>query len=71
MKLQEEFVPLNALINSLGNHRRIYFLYKQAADSGTRGADLRFQFYKKTLSDSQLNEVEALFKVGRRTTTSI
>lgn len=65
MKLEKEFVPLDALIHSLGNPRRIYFLYRQAADSGTQGARLRFDFFKRALSPSQLESVEALFKTPR------
>jgi hypothetical protein len=65
MKLENEFVPWESLIHSLGNPRRIYFLYKQAADSGTRGARLRFEFYKKTLSPRQLEAFEVLFKTAR------
>ncbi len=64
MNIKTEFVPLEKLVNSLGSHRRTYFLYRQAAESGTRGARLRFQWYRKSLDKRQLKEVEALFKTS-------
>ena len=69
MKIQNQFVPLDALIHSLGNHRRIYFLYRQAAESGLPGARLRFHFFKRSLTKGQLKAVEVLFKTSRPQST--
>jgi hypothetical protein len=56
-----EFIPLELLIPSLGSPRRVYFLYKQAAATGTRGARLRFAQYRRSMTRTQRREVEALF----------
>jgi hypothetical protein len=60
-----EFVPLNQLIHSLDSNRRLYFLYRQAAETGSSGARLRFQRLVRTLGNSELRQIELSFKTQR------
>lgn len=60
-----EFVSLNQLIHSLNNNRRLYFLYRQAAQTGSSGARLRFQRLLRSLGHSELRKIEHSFKTQR------
>lgn len=60
-----EFVPLNTLLHSLDNNRRLYFLYRQAANTGSSSARLRFQWLVRSLKNSELQEFERVFKTQR------
>lgn len=61
MKSLNEFVPLKSLVHSLENLPRLYFLYRQAAESGRRGGFLRFQWFRKRLDVQTLKQIESLF----------
>ena len=60
-----EFVSLNQLIHSLESNRRLYFLYRQAAETGSSGARLRFQRLVRSLGPSELRQIEHSFKTQR------
>lgn len=61
MKSLREFVPLEILVHSLGNLPRQYFLYRQAAGSGIRGACLRFDWFCQRQDPQTLKQLESLF----------
>lgn len=65
MRIPGEFVSLNKLLHSLTNNRRLYFLYRQAAETGSSGARLRFQQLVRSLDHSELREFEHVFKTQR------
>ncbi|RYD36536.1 MAG: hypothetical protein EOP87_05270 [Verrucomicrobiaceae bacterium] len=65
MSIPGEFVSLNKLLHSLNNNRRLYFLYRQAAETGSLGARLRFQRLIRSLDRSELQEFEHVFKTQR------
>jgi hypothetical protein len=63
--IPNEFVPLYQLIHSLDNNRRLYFLYRQAAQTGSKGAQLRFQQLIRTIEPAELRRIESSFKTHR------
>jgi len=65
MNIPGEFVSLAMLIHSLDNNRRLYFLYRQAAETGSPGARLRFQWLVRSLDGSELRDFEGVFKTSR------
>ncbi len=62
MKPSREFIPLNVLVHSTENLHRLYFLYRQAAESGIRGARLRFEWFRKRQDPGMLGRIEASFR---------
>ncbi len=60
-----EFVSLNKLLHSLNNNRRLYFLYRQAAETGSSGARLRFQRLIRSFENAELRDFEHVFKTQR------
>ncbi len=65
MSIPGEFVSLKSLLHSLNNNRRLYFLYRQSAETGSSGARLRFQQLVRSLDRSELREFENVFKTQR------
>lgn len=63
MNIPGEFVSISTLLHSLDNNRRLYFLYRKAAETGSCGARLRFRWLLKSLDISELRELEQAFKL--------
>lgn len=64
MKVTGEFPPLVTLFHSLGSNRRLYFIYRNASNTGSAAARLRFQWFKQRLPKPELEEFELLFEGG-------
>ncbi len=60
MTIKGEFIPLSLLVHSLTHNQRLYFLYRKASETGSTGAELRFEWFKRSLSNQELERFEAI-----------